>query len=348
MESAFGYDFSRVRIHTDAKAAEISSGLNARAFTIGRDVAFASGEYQPSTLIGDALIAHELAHVVQQSGGLGSEVQYNNGSENIALEEDADISAIRAVMLAWGGAKGAMKGIGKKAQSDLRSGLRLQRCQAAPALALAGGGAAGGGAAVAGTATVTGLTVAEGTALAVAAVGTAVVVEETVRQSRRTEPSPEPRPGPRIEPFPIPETDEDRRKGCTVEEVEPSFGRYPCHSDFAKTFSGTRREFLVTEPNGISVTFDAKRGPILYEVKTGYGWILNKKLSPEMEKRKAEVIERFQNQHAQQFYVAARCGYELDWYFNNEHVATFFDSLIAPTPVKWKPYDCDTDSDHTW
>ena len=69
MSAAFGYDFSGVRVHTDAKAGELSSQLNARAFTIGSDVAFAGGEYQPGTLIGDALIAHELAHVVQQGGG---------------------------------------------------------------------------------------------------------------------------------------------------------------------------------------------------------------------------------------------------------------------------------------
>ena len=71
MSSAFGYDFSSVRVHTDAKAGELSSQLNARAFTIGSDVAFAGGEYKPGTLVGDALIAHELAHVVQQGGGTG-------------------------------------------------------------------------------------------------------------------------------------------------------------------------------------------------------------------------------------------------------------------------------------
>ena len=64
MGEAFGHDFSQVRVHTDASATGLSEQMNARAFTVGSDIAFAVGEYQPGTLIGDALIAHELAHVV--------------------------------------------------------------------------------------------------------------------------------------------------------------------------------------------------------------------------------------------------------------------------------------------
>jgi hypothetical protein len=71
MSSAFGYDFSGVRVHTGTKAASVATELNARAFTVGRDIAFGAGEYQPGTPIGDALIAHELAHVVQQGGAVG-------------------------------------------------------------------------------------------------------------------------------------------------------------------------------------------------------------------------------------------------------------------------------------
>jgi hypothetical protein len=50
MLAAFGHDFSGVRIHTDSRATSLSSELSARAFTIGSDVAFASGEYKPGTL----------------------------------------------------------------------------------------------------------------------------------------------------------------------------------------------------------------------------------------------------------------------------------------------------------
>jgi hypothetical protein len=162
-------------------------------------------------------------------------------------------------------------------------------------------------------------------------------------------PEPEPVPvGPSPVPVPPrPDDDDQPRRRCTVQQVEPKFGRYPCHSDFAKTFSGTRREFLVTDPQGIGVSFDAKRGNVLYEVKTGYGWMLNQNLGPDMQRRKDEVIERFHEQAAYQVMVATRCGYELDWYFNSESVAKFFESLLEP-PVRWKIFDCDKDSDHTW
>jgi hypothetical protein len=66
MESRFGQDFSRVRVHTDANAAESARGINAHAYTVGRDIVFGSGQYKPETLAGRKLLAHELTHVVQQ------------------------------------------------------------------------------------------------------------------------------------------------------------------------------------------------------------------------------------------------------------------------------------------
>ena len=146
MESAFGYDFSRVRVHTDATAAGAASNLNARAFTIGKDIAFGSGNMPRGALIGDALIAHELAHVVQQGVGIKSEVQHEGGSENHALEEDADVSAIGAMVSAWRGLKGTLKDIRKKTMPHLRSGLQLQRCAvaAAPAAPVVGGAVVSG------------------------------------------------------------------------------------------------------------------------------------------------------------------------------------------------------------
>jgi uncharacterized protein DUF4157 len=129
MESAFGANFSGVRIHTDARSQELSDGLNARAFTIGRDIAFSAGEYQPGTLIGEALIAHELAHVVQQEGATSSaSPMTKGGAESSSLEEDADISAMGAVVSLWSGAQGGLTDIGKHMIPRLRSGLQLQRC----------------------------------------------------------------------------------------------------------------------------------------------------------------------------------------------------------------------------
>ncbi|MET0399336.1 MAG: DUF4157 domain-containing protein, partial [Longimicrobiaceae bacterium] len=68
MEAAFGHDFSRVRVHDDAAAAERARGAGAHAFTSGCDVVFGAGRYRPSTPEGRKLLAHELAHVVQQEG----------------------------------------------------------------------------------------------------------------------------------------------------------------------------------------------------------------------------------------------------------------------------------------
>jgi hypothetical protein len=69
METAFGASFAGVRVHTGGSAAEVTSAHAAEALTVGGDVAFAPGSYRPGTPGGDHLIAHELAHVVQQSGG---------------------------------------------------------------------------------------------------------------------------------------------------------------------------------------------------------------------------------------------------------------------------------------
>jgi hypothetical protein len=67
-EPRFGYDFSQVRVQTNAEAAESARMVNARAFTIGQDIFFRQGEYNMSSRTGQELIAHELTHVVQQNG----------------------------------------------------------------------------------------------------------------------------------------------------------------------------------------------------------------------------------------------------------------------------------------
>lgn len=69
MEQRFGRDFSEVRVHTDEKAAASAQAVHARAYTFGRDVAFASGQFAPATPAGQRLLAHELTHVLQQESG---------------------------------------------------------------------------------------------------------------------------------------------------------------------------------------------------------------------------------------------------------------------------------------
>ncbi len=67
MEPRFGEDFSRVRVHTDAKAAESAQDVKARAYTAGQDVVFGEKQYAPRTREGRWLLAHEFAHVIQQN-----------------------------------------------------------------------------------------------------------------------------------------------------------------------------------------------------------------------------------------------------------------------------------------
>lgn len=69
MEQRFGHDFSAVRVHTDARAAESARAVEAMAYTVGPHIVFGQGTYQPGTQAGVHLLAHELTHVVQQAGG---------------------------------------------------------------------------------------------------------------------------------------------------------------------------------------------------------------------------------------------------------------------------------------
>src|SRR5436190_2064773 len=68
MEPRFGRDFSVVRVYTDARAAESAQALSARAYTVGQNMVFGTGQYAPRTIEGARLLAHELTHVVQQNG----------------------------------------------------------------------------------------------------------------------------------------------------------------------------------------------------------------------------------------------------------------------------------------
>jgi len=85
-EPRLGHDLSRVRIHTNDRAAESARQIGARAFTLGRDVVFASGQYVPGTFAGRHLLAHELAHVIQQS----TSSSLRNRSRSVVFRKSAD------------------------------------------------------------------------------------------------------------------------------------------------------------------------------------------------------------------------------------------------------------------
>ena len=68
MEQRFGYDFSRVRVHSGAASENSARDVNAHAYTAGHDIVFGAGKFAPQSCEGRRLIAHELTHIVQQSG----------------------------------------------------------------------------------------------------------------------------------------------------------------------------------------------------------------------------------------------------------------------------------------
>ena len=87
MESRFGHDFSTVRVHSGSAAEQSARDVNAHAYTVGRNIAFGAGRYAPATHEGRRLIAHELAHVVQQSRVEGGVVQRQPAGKTEATYE---------------------------------------------------------------------------------------------------------------------------------------------------------------------------------------------------------------------------------------------------------------------
>lgn len=69
LEPRFGHDFSDVRIHTDVAAFQSADAVNALAYTVGSNIAFGRGQFNPSSGVGLRLLSHELTHVIQQGGG---------------------------------------------------------------------------------------------------------------------------------------------------------------------------------------------------------------------------------------------------------------------------------------
>jgi len=82
MEQRFSWDFSRVRLHIGTAAEQSARDVNARAYTVGDNLVFGAGEYKPDTRQGRRLLAHELTHVVQQSGAEPNVVRRSNGIDD--------------------------------------------------------------------------------------------------------------------------------------------------------------------------------------------------------------------------------------------------------------------------
>lgn len=112
MSSRFGADFSAVRFHLGSDAQALSDAISARAFTRGQHVFFARGEYQPETDAGRKVIAHELAHVIQQgaappsaAGSRGELVTAHEQVPSAAVQRlklKSPVTVVRAGVMPWG------------------------------------------------------------------------------------------------------------------------------------------------------------------------------------------------------------------------------------------------------
>lgn len=93
-EPRFGHDFRNVRVHTDTRSTQSARAVGALAYTVGSDIVFEQGQYVPGNEAGKKLLAHELAHVVQQRGHLSagrSQLQINKPDDQ--FEQEADRAA---------------------------------------------------------------------------------------------------------------------------------------------------------------------------------------------------------------------------------------------------------------
>ena len=116
METRFGHDFSRVRVHADARAAESAKAINARAYARGDNIVFAAGEFAPQSNAGRKLLAHELAHVVQQSSVAGPAT---SGLDSLGIGAARGSAENEADRMAAGGAFAARGGSGSLIQRQM-------------------------------------------------------------------------------------------------------------------------------------------------------------------------------------------------------------------------------------
>ena len=85
-EPRFGHDFSRVRVHTDRTSSESARAIDALAYTVAPDIVLGAGQYAPHTTAGRTLLAHELTHVVQQTGVEGNRAGQSHDTRGLSLD----------------------------------------------------------------------------------------------------------------------------------------------------------------------------------------------------------------------------------------------------------------------
>lgn len=129
MEQRFGADFSDVRVHTGPVVAQLCQTLNARALTLGNNVLFGDGEYTPHTAEGRWLLAHELAHVLQQRSAAVATRKQHTESAAIALGDTGDASEQQADDVAAEAINGA---VSSRITPDFSGAMRMTPMPADP------------------------------------------------------------------------------------------------------------------------------------------------------------------------------------------------------------------------
>jgi hypothetical protein len=136
-EPRLGHDFSRVRVHTDAQAAESAAAVNAMAYTVGRDVVMGGGQYSPATAQGRQLLAHELVHVIQQDASdngaaPGQQLRgLSQPGDSDELEAESIAQRTTSVTSAAGGAAEALASVPRGSVGRLQRRVRSFQCTAA-------------------------------------------------------------------------------------------------------------------------------------------------------------------------------------------------------------------------
>ena len=118
MEPRFGHDFSKLRVHADPRAAESAHAVGARAYTGGTHVVFGRNQYSPGSPDGRRLLAHELTHVLQQTGASGGEAAPSADGAAIQREPQPDAPPVRQKI--------------KKIILDKQQGLQIHELEAGP------------------------------------------------------------------------------------------------------------------------------------------------------------------------------------------------------------------------
>jgi len=128
MGQVFGRSFNEVRVHTGTQAVQLNQQIGSKAVTQGQNIAFNQGQYQPGSIMGDALLAHELAHVVQQEGAAGTTPLQTKPQSGGAHETEANQAGLSALGRLWGGVSGFFASLPQRAAAGLSSGVKLQAC----------------------------------------------------------------------------------------------------------------------------------------------------------------------------------------------------------------------------